>query len=58
MRRWLALSMQGMSEYEFLITADILTDDIKVLLYSTRGGNSSIHLLYKLISRNDKPSPN
>jgi hypothetical protein len=30
--------MQGMSEYEFLATADTLIDEIRVLLYSTRGG--------------------
>lgn len=43
--------MQGMSEYEFLITADTLTYEIRVLLYSTRGGgNNLIYLLYKFIS--------
>jgi hypothetical protein len=30
--------MQGMSEYEFLAIADTLTDEIRTLLYSTRGG--------------------
>jgi len=29
--------MQGLSEYEFLATADTLIGEIRVLLYSTRG---------------------
>jgi len=29
--------MQGMSEYELLAIADTLTDEIRTLLYSTRG---------------------
>lgn len=30
--------MQGMSEYEFLATADTLIDEIRICLYSNRGG--------------------
>jgi len=37
MRRWLAHSMQGMSEYEFLATADTLIGEMGVCLYSIRG---------------------
>jgi len=29
--------MQGLSEYEFLATADTLIDEIRVCLYSNRG---------------------
>lgn len=36
--------MQGMSEYEFLITADTLTYEIRVLLYSTRGGGIVLYI--------------
>jgi len=49
MRRWLAPSMQGMSEYEFLATADTLTDEIRTFLYSTRGG-IALPIYYKLVS--------
>lgn len=38
MRRWLDPSMQGMSEYKFLAITDTLADEIRVFLYSTRGG--------------------
>jgi len=41
--------MQGMSEYEFLATADTLTDEIRAFLYSTRGGIALL-IYYKLVS--------
>jgi hypothetical protein len=48
--------MQGMSEYEFLATADTLTNEIRTFLYSTRGG-IALPIYYKLISLKGKLSP-